>query len=47
MAIVNVMHVRETLDRDGLRLVLSEGTQVGVSRSRRSHVESLLAPRLR
>ena len=34
-------------DRDGLRLVLSEGTQVGVSRSRRSHVESLLSPRLR
>ena len=47
MAIVNVMHVREAVDRDGLRLVLSEGTQVGVSRSRRSHVESLLAPRLR
>jgi two-component system LytT family response regulator len=47
MAIVNLMHVRETLDRDGLRLVLSEGTQVGVSRSRRSHVESLLSPRLR
>ena len=47
MAIVNLTHVRETQDRDGLRLVLSEGTQVGVSRSRRSHVESLLAPRLR
>ncbi|HVQ12503.1 MAG TPA: LytTR family DNA-binding domain-containing protein [Vicinamibacterales bacterium] len=47
MAIVNLTHVRETLDRDGLRLVLSEGTQVGVSRSRRSQVESLLAPRLR
>jgi two-component system, LytTR family, response regulator len=47
MAIVNLKHVRETQDRDGLRLVLSEGTQVGVSRSRRSHVESLLAPRLR
>jgi two-component system, LytTR family, response regulator len=47
MAIVNLTHVRETLDRDGLRLVLSEGTQVGVSRSRRSHVESLLAPRLK
>ena len=31
-AIVNLTHVRETLDRDGLRLVLSEGTQVGVSR---------------
>jgi DNA-binding LytR/AlgR family response regulator len=47
MAIVNLTHVRETLDRDGLRLVLSEGTQVGVSRSRRAHVESLLSPRLR
>jgi two-component system LytT family response regulator len=47
MAIVNLKHVRETHDRDGLRLVLSEGTQVGVSRSRRSHVESLLSPRLR
>src|SRR5262249_41188581 len=44
MAIVNLTHVRETEERDGLRLVLSEGTQVGVSRSRRSHVESLLAP---
>ena len=47
MAIVNLKHVREAHDRDGLRLVLSEGTQVGVSRSRRSHVESLLSPRLR
>lgn len=47
MAIVNLKHVRETHDREGLRLVLSEGTQVGVSRSRRSHVESLLSPRLR
>lgn len=47
MAIVNLAHVRETEDRDGLRLVLSEGTQVGVSRSRRSHVESVLAPRFR
>jgi two-component system LytT family response regulator len=47
MAIVNLKHVRETRDRDGLSLVLSEGTQVGVSRSRRTHVESLLSPRLR
>jgi len=47
MAIVNLKHVRETHDRDGLHLVLSEGTQIGVSRSRRSHVESLLSPRLR
>jgi hypothetical protein len=35
------------LHRDGLRLVLSETTQVGVSRSRRSHGESLLSPSLR
>ena len=42
-AIVNLKHVRETQDRDGLRLVLSEGTQVGVRRSRRSQVESLLS----
>jgi two-component system LytT family response regulator len=47
MAIVNLQHVRETQDRDGLRLVLSEGSQVGVSRSRRAHIESLLSPRLR
>jgi two-component system LytT family response regulator len=46
-AIVNLKHVRETHERDGLQLVLSEGTQVGVSRSRRSHVEAMLAPRLR
>lgn len=47
MAIVNVRHVRETIDRDGLRLVLSDGSQVGVSRSRKAHVESVLSPRLR
>ena len=47
MAIVNLQHVRETEDRDGLRLVLSEGSHVGVSRSRRSQVEALLSPRLR
>jgi two-component system LytT family response regulator len=47
MAIVNLQHVRETEERDGLRLVLSDGSHVGVSRSRRSHVEALLSPRLR
>jgi two-component system LytT family response regulator len=47
MAIVNLQHVRETEERDGLRLVLSDGSRVGVSRSRRSHVEALLSPRLR
>jgi two-component system LytT family response regulator len=47
MAIVNLQHVRETEEHDGLRLVLSDGSRVGVSRSRRSHVEALLSPRLR
>jgi two-component system LytT family response regulator len=47
MAIVNLQHVRETRDRDGLHLVLSDGAVVAVSRSRKSHVESLLSPRLR
>jgi two-component system LytT family response regulator len=47
MAIVNLHHVSGTEERDGLRLVLSDGSHVGVSRSRRSHVEALLSPRLR
>lgn len=47
MAIVNVRHVRETEERDGLRLVLSDGSHVSVSRSRKAQVESLLSPRLR
>ena len=46
-AIVNVEHVRESHDRDGLCLVLSDGAQVGVSRARKTQVEGLLAPRLR
>jgi two-component system LytT family response regulator len=46
-AIVNLEHVRESLDRDGLCLVLTDGSQVGVSRTRKSHVEALLSPRLR
>lgn len=46
-AIVNVHRVRETDERDGLRLVLSDGARVSVSRSRRPHVEALLSPRLR
>lgn len=46
-AIVNVEHVRESHDRDGLCLVLSDGSQVGVSRGRKSQVEALIAPRLR
>ena len=46
-AIVNIEHVRESYVRDGLCLVLSDAAQVGVSRARKSHVESLLSPRLR
>ena len=47
MAIVSLEHVRETHDRDGLHLVLSDGSEVGVSRSRKAHVDALLSPRLR
>lgn len=46
-AIVNLLHVRETDERDGLRLILSDGSQVAVSRSRKTQIESLLSPRLR
>ena len=46
-AIVNVEHVRESHDRDGLCLVLSDGSDVGVSRGRKMQVEALLSPRLR
>jgi two-component system, LytTR family, response regulator len=46
-AIVSLQHVRETHDRDGLRLVLSNGATVPVSRSRKPHVEARLSPRLR
>lgn len=45
-AIVNVDHVREACDEGGLVLVLSDGSRVPVSRSRRSAVESKLLPRL-
>ena len=47
MSIVNLHHVRETHERDGLHLVLSDGSHVAVSRSRKAQVESLLSPRLR
>lgn len=46
-AIVGMPHVRETHDRDGLHLVLSDGAQVPVSRSRKQEVEARLSPRLR
>ena len=42
-AIVNVQDVREVHDVGGLLLVLSDGSQVPVSRSRRRQVEPLLA----
>ena len=47
MAIVSLQHVRDTQERDGLRLMLSDGSDVGVSRSRKVHVDALLSPRLR
>jgi two-component system, LytTR family, response regulator len=46
-ALVNVDEVRELQDAGALSLVLSDGTTVPVSRSRKSSVESALVPRLR
>jgi two-component system LytT family response regulator len=46
-AIVNIDHVRETDERDGLSLVLTDGSRVPVSRARKARVDALLAPRLR
>ena len=45
-ALVNVEHVREMTERDGLTLKLSDGSEVAVSRARKQQVESALAPRL-
>ncbi len=45
-AIVNVDEVREARDDERLMLVLSNGSQVPVSRSRRRHVEPLVLPRV-
>jgi len=45
-AIVNVDEVREARDNERLMLVLSNGSQVPVSRSRRRHVEPLVLPRV-
>jgi two-component system LytT family response regulator len=44
-AIVNLDHVRDTTDRDGLSLLLTDGTSVGVSRARRAQVESRIVNR--
>jgi two-component system LytT family response regulator len=46
-AIVNVQHVREIRDRDGMCLTLTDGSQVAVSRARKRQVEDALGPRLR
>jgi len=47
-AIVNVADVQEVSDDDGrVTLLLSDGSHVAVSRSRRPHVEPMLLPRLR
>jgi two-component system LytT family response regulator len=46
-ALVNVEEVRELQDAGALSLLLSDGTTVPVSRSRKSAVESALVPRLR
>jgi two-component system LytT family response regulator len=46
-AIVNIDEIRELQDRDGLWLILSDGSKVPVSRSRRRLVEPLVVPRLR
>jgi len=46
-AIINIDEVRETRNCGALSLVLSDGTEVPVSRSRKSAVEAALVPRLR
>ena len=46
-AIVNLDEARTLTDRGGLRLTLSDGSEVAVSRSRRVEIEHLLRPRLR
>ena len=44
-AIVNIQDVREVHDAGGLLLVLSDGSQVPVSRARRRQVEPMMVPR--
>jgi len=46
-AIVNLDEVRTITDHGSLRLTLSDGSDVAVSRSRRGEIEHLLRPRLR
>jgi two-component system LytT family response regulator len=46
-ALVNLQEVQELRDDGGLSLVLSDGSQVAVSRSRRERVDAILRPRFR
>jgi two-component system LytT family response regulator len=46
-AIVNVEEVKTLHDHGGLHLTLSDGSEVAVSRARRSQIEQILRPRLR
>ena len=46
-AIVSVDAVREIHDSQGMRLILSNGADIPVSRSRRRQIASVLSPRLR
>ena len=46
-ALVNLHEVQEIREDGGLSLVLSDGSQVAVSRSRRERVDSILRPRFR
>jgi DNA-binding LytR/AlgR family response regulator len=46
-AIVNLQSVVEARDAGGLTLVLSDGSEVPVSRSKRGTVEAALLPRLK
>jgi len=45
--VMTVEEVREVQDKETLSIVLSDGTEVPVNRSRKSIVESALLPRLR
>ncbi|MEO8260352.1 MAG: LytTR family DNA-binding domain-containing protein [Acidobacteriota bacterium] len=46
-ALVNLQEVREIRDDGGLSLILSDGAQVAVGRSRRERVDAILRPRFR
>lgn len=46
-ALINLAHVRSMESADPLRLSMSDGSVIPVSRARRSQVQAMLAPRLR